>query len=153
MRWLAIAGAVMLAAPAHADLQVPQLTDQELTNIVAKFRAYLPRARLPDGSPIAPETPAELALPIVPNDVARAVIRRGSVSGMLEACSGDWSGRSFLPMMTQARARGDLQPKQLAFIGLLHGVFQGAVNTAAPKTACDATLIAKIDAELGQPAF
>jgi hypothetical protein len=75
----------------------------------------------PDGRPLQPEPEAERALPIIKPELAQIIWDRGVLSGRLEVCGGDWDVMSFVPLMADLKARGDLSPKQLGFAALLHG--------------------------------
>ena len=103
-------------------------------------RANLGRARLSDGSLVLPETPEELARPIIPADLAEQTVARGYLTAELEACAMDWRERSFLPYMQRLRDGRRYSGKQLAYLGLLHGFSQGAAQRAlATRAPCTDT--------------
>jgi hypothetical protein len=121
---------LLWAAPASATGPIVEPTEAMVADIVTRLRPMLPLARLDDGSPVPEETTEQLARDIIPPPLAFRTARQGSITGELQVCGGDWEGRSYLPFMSGLRQSGNLEPRQLAFIGMLHGVFQELVRSA-----------------------
>lgn len=115
---------------------------------VEHMRNNMTLGRYPDGTPLRPEPPEERAKPIIPADLAQIAYERGVLSGMLEVCGSDWEIISFKPLMADMTARGDLSPKQLGFIALLHGAAQEQGRNGTPEEECTAELKASLSATL-----
>ncbi|MBI1327875.1 MAG: hypothetical protein GC136_09570 [Alphaproteobacteria bacterium] len=115
-----------------------------VTKYIEMLRPNISKLRLPDGSFVSPETPQELAQPILPLEDARRTVSRGILSGMAMHCGLDWQNASFTPFMAQERARSKWSEKQLAFMGALHGIAQqNTAQGALQLGPCDADFQAK----------
>lgn len=113
-----------MAAPALAQDDIgppPALVDQ-LTSVA---RENLTRARLRDGSQVPPETPEERTKSIVPRALEVQTIDRALLSAAMNVCGLDSDELSYLPYMRKIRASGRYSDKQLAYVGLLHGIAMG----------------------------
>ena len=95
----------------------------------------------------AKTTPEELANPPITIAEARGVIRRGLVSATAEHCGLDWQGRNFVPMLAYWRAQNKTD-RQLALMGLLHGIVQGQIREGLASKACTDPVRRNADAEL-----
>lgn len=127
---LAAATALVLAAsPARAQLIVDP-SDDMVRQAAQATRANISLGRYADGRSVAPETADEMAQPIVPFEIERQTVRRGVLTGEMQACGMDWLGVSFQPYMARIRAGDRLSQKQIVFIGMLHGFAQGQVSAA-----------------------
>jgi hypothetical protein len=124
-----VAAALAASAPAQAQ-PLPAPDDETVERIAGIVRANITRGRVSDGSFVPPETPEELARPIIAAELVRQTVSRGFLSGEMEACGLDGVAASFLPYMAAVRAPGRYSDKQLAYIGLLHG-FSRAVAAQA----------------------
>ena len=58
---------------------------------------------------------------ILSREVARQVVERGVLSGMLKGCNAEWEDGSYLPFMAGVRRSGRFDQEQLAAIGFFHG--------------------------------
>lgn len=124
---------VLLVAFPALGQEARRLTPIEpgiVEHLAALARDNLSKARLSEGSPIAPETAEEKSRPLVPMDMLQRTVDRGAITAQAEWCGLDWKNRSFIPFMQQERNRGTWSDKQLAYIGLLHGVTQGSYENA-----------------------
>lgn len=124
--------AVMVAAaPAMADDKTGPDLLQGKTEIVGLYtealRKNITQLRLADGRFVPAETAAELAAPVIPEEDAVRTVNRGILSALAEYCGLDWEGESFKPYMAAERGSGRWSDKQMAFIGALHGISQGAM--------------------------
>jgi hypothetical protein len=88
------------------------------------------------GHPIMPKDDAERATLPIPKEQAAYIIDKGSESGLAEWCNVSWEERFHL-LMKQMRAQ-KLSEMQIAYIGVLHGVAQGMVNSSMKNQKCDA---------------
>ena len=137
---MALALAAIGAGPASAQT-VPlnfKLPDDYYTRIVELAREALPTARLANGKPVPLESAEERAQPLLPADIERRIIDTGVVSGLASWCGLDWT-TLFRRMMLAERGAKQWNDKQLAYIGLLHGVSQGAIeNSTRQQGSCTA---------------
>lgn len=109
---------------------LPPVADALVKQMASAARAQLPSTRLGDGSATPAETREELDRPIVPATLESQTVARGLHSGQMEHCGADWAGASFTPYMTRLRASNRYSAKQLAYVGLLHGLAQGVIRQA-----------------------
>lgn len=126
---LAAASAALLATATSAQA-LPPPTPEQVAELAAIARQNIGMARLSDGSLVPAETPEELARPIIPESLVRQSIARGYLTGEMEACGMEWQDGSFLPYMSAIRASRRYSGKQLAYIGMLHGLGQGTAASA-----------------------
>jgi hypothetical protein len=128
-----VAAALGASAPAQSQ-SLPAPDDETVQRIAGIVRANITRGRVSDGSFVPPETPQELARPIVAAELVRQTVTRGFLTGEMEACGLDWEEVSFLPYMAAVRAPRRYSDKQLVYIGMLHGFSQGlAVQAMAER--------------------
>src|SRR5687767_4482693 len=118
------------AAIQHAQAQGASqlLTDDKVREALQTALKNIDRARCDGLQPCAPATPAELRSPPISLDHARAAMRAGLASGGMEWCRLDWQQRSFRPMMDHYRKAIGLNERQMALMGLLHGMHQGMMT-------------------------
>ena len=155
---LALACLAAIAAAPAPMTPLPTLRPETDPAVVQRFvdhmRSLITTGRLPDGTPIAAETAAERAQPILPPALARRVFDRGVLSGNMEACSGDWRTMNFKPFYGELSARRDLTPRQIGFAVLLHDAAREQGNHL-PDDACtpefEASLTAAAQAERARP--
>ncbi|MDP8993564.1 MAG: hypothetical protein M3N07_01065 [Pseudomonadota bacterium] len=128
-----VAVAVAVAAATGAAAQVLIQPDAAMVAMFDRMaRDNLTLARLPDGTNVPPETAEERAQPIVPPALTEQTVRRGFLSGEMQACGLD-PMQSFLPYMAALRASGHYSDRQLAYVGLLHGLGQGFAHSELSK--------------------
>lgn len=94
------------------------------------------RAKLADGSFVQPDNEQERNTLPISTTVANQVFDVGEISGYAEWCGLDWKS-NFLTMTAAARKHG-FKGKQVAFIGMLHGVAQGVIADALKSKSCGA---------------
>jgi hypothetical protein len=122
---LAAACALCLCAGAPAAAEVLLQPDAEAIATLSRLaRENLTRARLLDGSNVPPETAAERSRPIIPSELTEQTVRRGYLSGEMEACGLDATEESYLPYMSAIRRSRRYSDTQHAYLGLLHGFSQ-----------------------------
>ena len=107
----------------------------------------LPKALCGDG-PCAPATPEELRTPPLTDPQVQTVISASIVSAMAEHCGLDWSKRNFAPMMQYHREQLKLSDRQVALVGLLHGVGMGVVGETVKKSPCTPETKDKVEQKL-----
>ena len=127
------------AAAASGDEQVHKLLMIALDRIG--------RALCEGKNRCAPTTAEESANPPITIAEARLVIHRGALSGAAERCALDWQGRNFQPMMTYWRRTLKKNERQMALIGILHGLVQG-IGASNAKLACTDEMRKNVDRQL-----
>ena len=136
----ALAAALAFAWPARAQQAVPDigLTDEAVKSVMDVARQNITKARLADGTFVPKESPGELSLPILPLVDGRRIITAASLSAAAAWCGVEWQNSHYLPMMQQERASRRWSDKQMAYIGLLHGITQGTLQQQhAASGGCD----------------
>jgi hypothetical protein len=98
-------------------------------------------------TPCAPATAEEKANPPITTAEARIVFHRGMLSGAAEACGLDWTKRNYLPMMTYWRHTVKKNERQMALIGIMHGITL-EFSKAGLKSGCIKELRERVDREL-----
>jgi hypothetical protein len=144
-----IALLVAITAPsAHAQNppQNPLLSDEHVQRVLMLALDNIQRGMCENLQPCAPTTDAEKRNPPITMAEARAVMHRGVLSGVAVHCDMDWAQRNFQPMMAHWRHTVKKSPRQMATIGMVHGIMQGMTgpqNSAEKK--CDARLRQNLD--------
>ncbi|MCC6889312.1 MAG: hypothetical protein IT536_12325 [Hyphomicrobiales bacterium] len=95
----------------------------------------------------APASAEERINPPITIAEARLVIHRGVLSGAAEHCGLDWQGRNFMPMMSHWRHKMKKNERQMALIGMLHGIMKG-IGRPDAKLACTAHMRETVDRQL-----
>lgn len=85
-------------------------------------------AKLEDGSAPSPLTPQEQSQGVIPVSDAKRVIDRGAVSAYAEWCGYNGESQSYMPFMAAERESGKWTDRQLAYMGVLHGLTWGALE-------------------------
>lgn len=112
-------------APVAATIPlVPGESPVVVMRFVEHMRDNMHLGTYPDGTPMRAEPPEERSKPIISRALAQRIYDRGTLSGNITACGGDWQTMSYKPLMTELEARGDLSPKQLGFATMLHNAAQ-----------------------------
>ncbi|MFG6429856.1 hypothetical protein [Roseateles sp. LYH14W] len=120
-----------ISIPAAAGILPPEHREQL---IQAAFANFWGKARLSNGNPVQPDNAAERSTLPISTAAANHVISAGELSGIAEWCGMDWQTH-FLSLTAKARRQG-FSEKQVAFIGLLHGMAQGNVYSAVQSKSC-----------------
>jgi hypothetical protein len=95
----------------------------------------------------APASPDEIAAPPLTTAEAASVLDRGVVSGFARSCEMDWIKTSFQPMIDYWRVRKKNE-RQLALMGILHGMALGRTQAAIGAKPCTDDVRATIKAQL-----
>ncbi|MFC4174684.1 hypothetical protein ACFOYU_21965 [Microvirga sp. GCM10011540] len=106
---------------------------QELLELALRF---ISRARCENDQPCKPATEQEMRTPPVAMSHAREAVRTGFLSAVAEKCGLDYGEKFFLPMMSHFRRSVGLNERQLAILGLMHGIELGSSSKSLPKDAC-----------------
>ncbi len=144
---VAAAPGVGIAAETRFLDSVPK---ELVQTVMGLARDNLSRARLPDGSNVPPETPAERARLLLPFEDAETVVDAGIASAYAKWCGEDWV-RNFEAMMASQRRRGLWSDKTMAYIGMLHGITLGMMGRQFQRAGeCPADERARIRAYIGR---
>ena len=104
------------------------------------------QARVSDGSYVQPDSEKErMTLPITEENAARVIVA-GEISSLANWCGLDWKQNYF--KVTKAARHNGLSDKQVAFVGLLHGVTMGMVETAVEGKKCTPDIQEAIEGRL-----
>lgn len=122
-----------LSLTASAGILPPEHREQL---IQAAFANFWGKAKLSNGKHVQPDNEAERSKLPISKATADHVISVGELSGVAEWCGLNWQSH-FLSLTAKARQQL-FNDKQVAFIGLLHGVAQGNVYSAVQSKPCAA---------------
>jgi hypothetical protein len=158
MRWqltsVKLIAAVALVAPFPVAAQAPatpsprpELHRQFLLIALDNYQ----KALCGLNQPCAPASAAERATPPITDDQARAIVAAATISTMAEHCELDWERRNFVPLMQHHRERLKMNGRQMALVGLLHGVTMGAVGETVRQTPCTPEMKASTEKRLLVP--
>jgi hypothetical protein len=120
---------VAAALPALAQDRPPYLNvldDETLRGLADIARLLLPNVKLPDGSPMPPESEAERKTPLLPDADTRRIVEAGQLSAAAEWCKVEWLATVRDPLMAAERKNPAFTPRQAAYAGVLHDTAQGA---------------------------
>jgi hypothetical protein len=140
-----------LATPLAAQEVGPPPALVDLLSVEA--RRNLAKARLADGSQVPPETPEELAQPLVPRSLEIQTIERALLSAGMETCGLNSTELSYLPYMAKIRASERYSDKQIAYVGLLHGMSLGYLGSALDPAMCTEGLVEDFKTEAATAAI
>jgi hypothetical protein len=144
-----VATATIQHAQAQGTSQL--LTDDKVREALQTALNNINRARCEGLQPCAPATPDELRTLPLSLEHARAAMRAGLASGGMEWCRLDWQQRSYRPMMDHYRKAIGLNDRQMALMGLLHGMHQGMVTRTMGNQECTPEMRAKLQPSRGGP--
>lgn len=102
-------------------------------HITQVARKNLPKAKLSNNSFVGEETPEERKTELLPFEFRQVVVDRGIFSATAEWCGYEWKDSSFSAFMQKQRSSGKWTDKQLAYIGLIHGVTMGTMESQFEK--------------------
>lgn len=102
--------------------------------IVLAMNNYWGQARLKDGSYVQPSSEKERETVPITKEEAADVIYAGEISSLADWCGLNWQ-KNYYWVTESARSNG-LNGKQVAFVGLLHGVAMGVVDSAVKGKTC-----------------
>ncbi len=138
----------LLGTASQAQDQRPDpFGDDLVQKILMLALDNMSRARCEDMKPCAPATAAEKANPPITVAEARMIVHRGTLSGTAERCGLDWRKRNFEPMMAYWRQKMKKNERQMALIGLMHGIMQGMVE-GNRKLSCTAEIREGLERQL-----
>ena len=138
--------ALTVAAHAQPNRMPSSLSDDQVRRVLVLALDNISRARC-DNSPCAPATAEEKANPPLTLAEARAIMQRGVLSAAAQYCGLDWGKQNFEPMMAHWRRDLKKNERQMALIGLVHGVMQGMTKFDS-QAACSAEMRDNIGRQL-----
>lgn len=132
MRFLALTIVVIYTSPAWGGI----IPDAERKVLLQKTLTswFWGKAKLLDGSLVQPIDEHDRKTMPISEKTANQILDVGEISGYAEWCGLDWQSH-FLTMTASARQSG-LKQKQMAFIGVVHGLAQGIVFDAFKLKTC-----------------
>ena len=95
-----------------------------------------PKARCGNDQPCSPATAEERAHPPLTDDQAHAIVTAASTSAIARHCGLDWQRRNFEPLMRYHRESLKLTERQMALVGLLHGISMGVMAEPVARGPC-----------------
>lgn len=133
-----LSAAIVLLFSATCVVAQTPLPDPNLARRVLMMALdEIQRAQCGLGQQCVPATVEEKSSPPVTVAEAQTIVDRGLVSGVAEHCGFDWQRQNFMPMMAYWRETQKKSERQLALIGLMHGIVQGQTAKAfGAKGAC-----------------
>jgi hypothetical protein len=120
------------------------LNDAQVRSVLMLALDKIGSALCTNTRPCAPATEEEKANPPVSIPEARSILGRAVLSGVAEKCGFNWRDRSFLPMMQHWRQTMKKNERQMALIGMIHGLGMGLANQAE----CSPQLRENVDRQL-----
>ena len=120
--------------------------------LVAQFddiaRDHITSAVLRDGSHVKPETPAERAVPLIPQKHHKCVVEHGAKTALIESCGLEWRP-IYIKFMADERKQYHWSDKQSAYMGMLHGISQGFFYKDFAEKGCSAEMKSALRQKLG----
>ncbi|MDA0782510.1 MAG: hypothetical protein O2970_10355 [Proteobacteria bacterium] len=110
---------IFLAFPSYGN------DDKLISDLMQVAREQITSAKLLDGSFVPAETEEEKKTPIIKIEDARRIVGVGQQSAIAAWCNVEWYKSSFTNLMQHERSKEIWSDKQLAYIGLLHGITMG----------------------------
>jgi hypothetical protein len=144
---LGMAGLLAWAGPALAQTSggsSPEFHRHILKLALDNFK----KARCALNQACAPATTEERQTPPISDDQARRIVGSAVISTMAEHCRLDWQRRNFEPLMAYHRAKLGMSERQVALVGLIHGIAMGAVGDQVRQTPCSADMKATTEQRL-----
>lgn len=148
MRLLVAAVVVAIVAPGGAK------AEQSTANADASWQRFmnlaldnLPRAFC-GNEKCAPATAEERRNPPLSQAQAKLIVSAAANSSMAEHCGLDWQRRNFLPLMQLHRQRFKMSERQMALVGLLHGITMGVVGGTVKGKPCAPETKAAVEGKL-----
>jgi hypothetical protein len=123
--------------------------DAHVIRVLTLALDNIQRARCENNAHCAAATAEERKQPPLSIAEGRSIMQRGVLSGLAQHCGLDWRTRNFLPMMAHWRLGTKKSARQMALVGLVHGIMQGQIqNAAAKQGACSDQMRQSIDVQL-----
>lgn len=139
-RFIAMCAMMIVIAPVSAQAKPKKpfidLPSEVVEKAVKTFRPLVSQMKISETQVIGPETPEQLADPLLTEDEVEIVLVRGVISVTAEWCGLDWRKKSFEPFMKKQRAAG-ATPKQIAYIGALHDFGMGGMKQSYAGRTCE----------------
>ena len=127
-KWMIFFVIMFISARAEANV-----SNEMAAEIMGIAREHITQAKLQDGSFVPAETEEEMKHLIIPIEDAKRVIHFGSKSGLAEWCGIEYRP-AYLQFMQDERRLGKWNDKQIAYIGLLHGISVSVFSHSLQKT-------------------
>lgn len=129
--------AFLVSAQATETADKKEVMSPEFMKAIAEAARYneLPKAKLPDGRVIGPETAEEAARPaLIPAPAIEHAVQAGALIGYASFCKLDWKNRAMIPLMQQEKARGIWDEKDLKYIEIIMDLTRQSFEKNLPGT-------------------
>ncbi len=140
---LSILSLILFSSYCYAEIIPKKMHDKVIERAMNN---YWSKVRLKDGSYVQPSSEKERKTVPIAKENAAQVIYIGEISSLADWCGLDWQQNFF--RVTKAARNNGLSGKQVAFIGLLHGVAMGVVDSAVKGKECTPEIKDNITDEL-----
>jgi hypothetical protein len=147
---LVAAFVIFLAAASSAVAQEPKNREEFMQKVLQLALDNIQSARCEKGAACKPATAAEKKNPPLSLAETSSIVGRGIFSGGAAYCGLDWNKRNFEPMMAYWRNEKKKNDRQLALIGLIHGIMQEQIvkSFMTKGGACPDEIRKDVDAKL-----
>lgn len=108
---------------------------------------YIQHVLCENDKPCEPATPAEIAKPPLTVEEGSLIIKRAILNGAAKFCHLEWVEAGFAPMMKHWRSHGKNE-RQMALIGILHGMAQSQTEAMLAGRACSDETRRDVQAQL-----
>jgi len=154
LTWANLTVAVVLAAPLPVFAQAPAAPSggaEPHRKLLMMALDNYHKALCEGNQPCAPASTAERATPPITDDQARTIVAVASISTLAEHCQLDWERRNFVPLMRHHREKLRMTERQMALVGLLHGITMGALGETVRRSPCTPEMKASTEKRLLAP--
>jgi hypothetical protein len=143
LRALVVVSTCLAASAAHGQSAKPDLH----THLLGLAMNHIEKAQC-GSAKCTPATEQERTAPPLSNDQARAIVQAATISTMAEHCGLDWQRRNFAPLMRHHRDSLRMGERQMALVGLLHGLTMSMTEAQVKAQPCTSDLRATVDQRL-----
>src|SRR5882672_6903363 len=130
--FLLVAWVISVGGTLAQDMQPSSpFSDEQVHRVLMLALDNITRARCDNVKPCAAATAEEKTNPPVSISEARSIMHRGIISARAEHCGLDWQTRNYAPMLSYWRHGIRKSERQMALIGLIHGIVLGMLKSDA----------------------
>lgn len=130
------AAIIITAFPVAAEGRKASSSDSLPKILLALALDNYPNARCGNNQPCAPATAEERERPPLTDEQAHTIVTAASTSAIARHCGLDWQRRNFEPLMRFHRETLKLSERQMALVGLLHGISMGVMAEPVARGPC-----------------
>jgi hypothetical protein len=151
MRLIFFTAFLVLAAqpmPAQEPPKGSLFSDEMVTQFQKLALKNIGHAKCDDTAFCMPATAEEESNPPLTIEETRQIMKHGFVSAQAKHCHLDWEGKNFLLMMRHWRETLRKSPRQMALVGLTHGILMGMTEKPLAKEPCTEALRRQVEKKL-----